>query len=289
MIVITMTNCPPKLRGDLSKWLYEINTGVYVGRVNAKVREALWSRVCENISEGQATLVYTASNEQHMEFRTHNSEWNIKDYDGLKLIKRPALANRNNSSPDELSKGFSKAARYQKARRINKNRNNEQYVFLDIETTGLEFGKDEIIEIGVLYEDSSGSIVKNGALIKTENPIPEGIVELTGITDDMLEKDGILLSYALEDLNKIIEGKSVVCYNSNFDISFLREAYQSVGKDFKVGRVIDVLKIAKRKITSVNYKLITLADYFKIEYENQHRALDDCEILRKVFLKLNEI
>ena len=28
-----MTNCPPSLRGDLSKWLCEINTGVYVGNV----------------------------------------------------------------------------------------------------------------------------------------------------------------------------------------------------------------------------------------------------------------
>lgn len=31
MIVLTIANCPPKLRGDLSKWLLEINTGVYVG------------------------------------------------------------------------------------------------------------------------------------------------------------------------------------------------------------------------------------------------------------------
>ncbi|MBP6400792.1 MAG: type I-E CRISPR-associated endoribonuclease Cas2, partial [Faecalibacterium sp.] len=32
-----MTNCPPKLRGDLSKWLCEINTGVYVGNVSSRV------------------------------------------------------------------------------------------------------------------------------------------------------------------------------------------------------------------------------------------------------------
>ena len=39
-----MTNCPPKLRGDLSKWLCEINTGVYVGNVSSRVRDALWER-----------------------------------------------------------------------------------------------------------------------------------------------------------------------------------------------------------------------------------------------------
>ena len=32
MVVVTLTDCPPKLRGDLTKWLMEINTGVYVGR-----------------------------------------------------------------------------------------------------------------------------------------------------------------------------------------------------------------------------------------------------------------
>ena len=36
-----MTNCPPSLRGDLSKWLCEINTGVYVGNVSGRVRDAM--------------------------------------------------------------------------------------------------------------------------------------------------------------------------------------------------------------------------------------------------------
>ena len=38
MIVVTVTDCPPRLRGDLSKWLLEINTGVYVGQLNPRVR-----------------------------------------------------------------------------------------------------------------------------------------------------------------------------------------------------------------------------------------------------------
>ena len=32
MIVIMLSDCPPKVRGDLSKWLCEINTGVFVGK-----------------------------------------------------------------------------------------------------------------------------------------------------------------------------------------------------------------------------------------------------------------
>ena len=64
MIVLSVANCPAGLRGDLSKWLCEINTGVYVGRINARVREELWERVCKNIKNGQATMVYSVNNEQ---------------------------------------------------------------------------------------------------------------------------------------------------------------------------------------------------------------------------------
>ena len=58
MIVITLSDCPPKVRGDLSKWLIEINTGVYVGQVSARVREELWKRICENLHAGRATMVF---------------------------------------------------------------------------------------------------------------------------------------------------------------------------------------------------------------------------------------
>ena len=73
MIVVTLTDCPPRLRGDLSKWLLEINTGVYVGQLNKRVREELWKRICDNLPRGRATMVYSANNEQGMEFRVHNT------------------------------------------------------------------------------------------------------------------------------------------------------------------------------------------------------------------------
>ena len=68
-----MNDCPPSLRGDLSKWLCEINTGVYVGQVSSRVREALWNRVCQNLRHGRATMVYTTNTEQKMAFRVHNT------------------------------------------------------------------------------------------------------------------------------------------------------------------------------------------------------------------------
>ena len=90
MIVVTLTDCPPALRGDLTKWLLEINTGVYVGQLNARVRDELWKRICAHLPKGRATMVYSANNEQRMEFRVHNTVWQPVDFEGLTLMLRPA-------------------------------------------------------------------------------------------------------------------------------------------------------------------------------------------------------
>ena len=56
MIVITLSKVPPSLRGDLTKWFQEVQTGVYVGNINARVRDALWERIQKNIGvNGEAT------------------------------------------------------------------------------------------------------------------------------------------------------------------------------------------------------------------------------------------
>jgi CRISPR-associated endoribonuclease Cas2 subtype I-E len=52
MVVITLSECQASLRGDLTKWLLEINAGVFVGRISARVRNNLWERVCKSIPSG---------------------------------------------------------------------------------------------------------------------------------------------------------------------------------------------------------------------------------------------
>ena len=64
MVVLSVTNCPQQLRGDLTKWFIEIDIGVYVGKINARVRENLWKRVCNNIKTGKAVMIYSNNTEQ---------------------------------------------------------------------------------------------------------------------------------------------------------------------------------------------------------------------------------
>ena len=99
MVVITLSDCPPKVRGDLSKWLFEINTGVYVGNLSARVRQELWQRICENLKNGRATMVYSAPGEQQMRFEIHNSLWQPVDLDGIKLMRRPLPGRKLTTDP----------------------------------------------------------------------------------------------------------------------------------------------------------------------------------------------
>ena len=111
MIVVSLTNCPPRLRGDLTKWLIELNAGVYVGNVSARVRDELWQRICEHVKDGRATMVFSAHNEQGMDFRVHNTTWIPKDFDGIKLMLRPT---DREQTQDDADIPLSRAAQAQK-------------------------------------------------------------------------------------------------------------------------------------------------------------------------------
>jgi len=115
MIVLSLNDCPTSLRGDLTKWLIEISTGVFVGNVSARVRDKLWERVRSSIKQGKATLVYSMHNEQRLDFRIHNSEWEPIDFDGIKLMLRPSPARIKKLG--SLRLGYSNASKYRRIRK----------------------------------------------------------------------------------------------------------------------------------------------------------------------------
>ena len=116
MVVLVLTACPPGLRGHLTRWLLEIRPGVFVGNVSKRVREKLWSRTTELCQDGRAILVFSKRNEQHLGFEVHRHDWEVVDYDGLSLVRRPASL--ESSTPQRP--GWSKAARHRRFNRPEK-------------------------------------------------------------------------------------------------------------------------------------------------------------------------
>ena len=283
-----MTNCPPRLRGDLSKWLCEINTGVYVGNVSTRVRDALWDRVCQNLKNGQATLVFTTAGEQRMDFRTHNTTWEAVDFDGIKLMRRPLP--QTEPANMQLKPGFSKAAQQQYSRRAGKPRGSgaRAYTVIDLETTGLKAVSDSILEYGALRVRDNVPAEEMSILVRCSAPLPETITELTGIRDADVQQ-GMEERAALEKFLTFIGHDPLVGHNISFDMEFLRAACKRYGLPIPANHCTDLMQLARRKLYRVsNYKLLTLAQHFQLADKVEHRALPDCRLIWQVYCKLNE-
>ncbi len=90
MVVIILERVPPAVRGELSRWLIEPHTGVFVGHVSAMVRERLWTKVCSKLRGGGALMIYATNNEQHFKMEMFgDTKRQIVDFDGLQLIRIP--------------------------------------------------------------------------------------------------------------------------------------------------------------------------------------------------------
>lgn len=122
MIVLHLVSCPVKLQGEITKWLFEVASGIYVGVVSARVRDELWEHICKECKHGRAVLVYPTNTEQRFDFRVHGESWLPVDFDGLKLMLRPSLTYMEtvNKTGTQVKLGFSKAAKRRAAKRFSK-------------------------------------------------------------------------------------------------------------------------------------------------------------------------
>lgn len=297
MIIVVLTDCPPKLRGDLSKWLFEINTGVYVGNISARVREALWSRICESVNQGQATMVYPAPGEQRMEFRVHNTTWEVVDYDGIKLMRRPLMRRVEEASQEYISietHPGSKAAAFQRTRRIQSARQRRgmgpDYTVLDLETTGLSHLRDHIIEVAALRVRNEFVEERFHALIQCPIPLPLPVSELTGLSDLQLMTEGRQIGDVLRQCLEFIGSDLLVIHNAAFDYSFLQVECKKFALPRPKNQCMDTLKLARQKLCGLDsYSLEAVSAYFGFDVTGCHRALRDCELTLGIYQKLKEI
>lgn len=118
-----------------------------------------------------------------------------------------------------------------------------EYIVLDIETTGLSFRTEKITEIGAVR-------VKDGEIVDTfecfdnpEIPIPQKIVEITHITDDMV-KDAETIDKVFPKILEFVGDSIIVAHNASFDVGFLKHNAKLLGYEFN-NTYIDTLPLAK--------------------------------------------
>ncbi len=288
--VITLKKVPPSLRGDLTKWMQEIATGVYVGNFNSKVRENLWKRVIDNVKEGEATICYSAKNEVGYRFDMVNTSRQCVDMDGIPVVLIPQSDKdiENNSSRH----GFSKAYRTHQIHRARsvpgqtQKKAEKEYVVIDIETDGLDPLKSTILELGAVKARGE-KLEEFQKLIHYPRAIPPEIEKLTGITKTMLQEQGVPIEEALDELSSFIGNATIIGYNVDFDLSFINHELKTLGRSELTNNRIDLLREVKRKnIFLNNYKLLTVLKDYKIADQVPHRALSDSRLIYELATKL---
>lgn len=288
MIVITLTKVPASLRGDLTRWCQEIQAGVYVGNVNARIRELLWDRVMRNIGNGEATIVYNTNNELGYTFKTTRKDRKVENFDGIPLMKKL------NTSTSSFKSGFSNAAKYHRARVMNQNRRalkknvtNNDFVVIDIETSGLEIAKDVILSIGAIKLDADGELRSFYKLIKRQVEITPHVQKLTGITTENLIADGECIDKVLDDFKTFIGTRTVIGYNLDFDFNFIQKEIKDNSLEVLSNAKLDILRIIRRRDRFLdNYRLETVLNKYGITNDNPHNSLEDAMATWKLLDKL---
>ena len=90
MVVVVLESVPPALRGELSRWLIEPKSGVFIGDVSALVRDKLWLKCCQAKQTGGVIQAWSTNNEQGYTIRTFGrTKREVIDLDGVQLMLTP--------------------------------------------------------------------------------------------------------------------------------------------------------------------------------------------------------
>ena len=160
-----------------------------------------------------------------------------------------------------------------------KHKSNELPVlaFVDIETTGSNFERDRITEIGIksLINDQ---VEAWESLINPQTFIPQNIQALTGIRPDMVSNQPAFDGLAA-DIARELEGKIFIAHNARFDYGFLKASFKRLGIDFKP-KVLCTVKLSRLLFPAqARHNLDTIISAHRLKITARHRALGDADLL----------
>ncbi|MDN5357340.1 MAG: CRISPR-associated protein Cas2 [Candidatus Methanomethylophilaceae archaeon] len=273
MIVISLINCPPSLRGDLTKWLFEVSTNVFVGRTSARVRDEIWDRVVKSCKNGRAVMVFGADNEQRFDFRVHNGEWEPVDLNGLKIMRRPPPENQEFI---ESKFGYSKASKYRKISKIAsaaRYSKEETRIFVSITATGVEPAVDRITSIGSIA-------VKENHIIDTF---------LWTLPNDMdCEKDIGCDYQILSDFFDFLGDNTVIFDDINLSLSLIELECNRCGIEMDIKEKESIRSISKKRLYDLRkHDLKSLQEYYGIR-RNEKDVLSECRAMAEIYNNLTK-
>ena len=160
----------------------------------------------------------------------------------------------------------------------------QPFVVADLETTGLRADTDEVIEFAALGVTTDGGITDEfSALVRPSIRLPDAITELTGITQDTVDRDGRPSADAIKAFVRFVGTDPVFFHNAAFDQGFIKRVASQAKVKF-ANPVHDTLPLARQAWPSLNtYKLTALAQHVGTTVPT-HRALEDAKATLAVLL-----
>ncbi len=163
----------------------------------------------------------------------------------------------------------------------------QEYVAFDLETTGRDPRRDEIIEIGAVRISGGRLGEESSALVKPTRPLPKLITEITGITDRDLEH-APPISEVLPKFLDFIGASTLIAHNVEFDFAFLRRAARRHLQRKLTNRTFCTLMAARARMPGQGHRLGEVARALGIELKDWHRATADARAAAEIFLRFRE-
>lgn len=167
---------------------------------------------------------------------------------------------------------------------------NGEYIVFDLETTGLNPIRDEIVEISGIKVHENKTVKEFSTLVNPGIPISPAAARINGITDEMV-RHAPPLRDALENFLHFAEDKVLVGHNIHtFDMIFLytgaaRKLERTIPNDY-----VDTLYLARNCLPHLTrHRLIDVAEHFGIATDGAHRALADCHMNLQCYMELGKI
>lgn len=158
----------------------------------------------------------------------------------------------------------------------------DSYVVVDVETTGLNPIRNDIIEFGAVKVINNEITEVFSELVKPKDTLRADITRLTGITEDMLAF-APSINRILPKFLEFIGDSVIIGHNIDFDTDFISIACQRFKLPFN-NSVVDTLEMSNMAFPNLpNHKLSTLCQHCGIENKDAHRALSDCLAEKELF------
>ena len=153
----------------------------------------------------------------------------------------------------------------------------DAFIVFDLETTGLDASQHEIIEVAAIrFKKGITTHETLRGLVKPKKSVPRKITDLTGITQEMVDRDGEPLADVLAAFATFVGDLRLVSFNAEFDMAFLQAAAKDCGRRAFSNPVSCALRMARRAWPKrKTYRLDDLASDGQFQKGAAHRALED--------------